>query len=102
MIRDRVAKGCALLDAKRPGWADQIELSDLEMSDCHECVLGQLFDGFGEGADELGIYGFEDRYGFDTDSTDMELAWPRDQFAVLNELWRAEILARQAKTKEQS
>lgn len=44
--RERVARGAALLDEKRPGWAERIDLPTLSMaSDCM-CVLGQLEGSF--------------------------------------------------------
>ena len=44
-IAERVAKGAALLDAEQPGWADRIDLDELELESCRHCVLGQLFSG---------------------------------------------------------
>jgi hypothetical protein len=69
-VRDRVARGAALLDEKRPGWAAEIDLDDLEMGSCFSCVLGQLFGEFADGADELfpddWVASEEDvRHGFD-------------------------------------
>jgi hypothetical protein len=40
---ERVAKGAALLDDKKPGWAERIDLGKLQMHSCYECILGQLF-----------------------------------------------------------
>lgn len=45
--RERVARGVALLDEKRPGWERLIQLGSLNLSTCHECVLGQLGGTFG-------------------------------------------------------
>lgn len=42
--REVVAKGAALLDEQMPGWASQIDLNRLQLSDSTHCVLGQLFD----------------------------------------------------------
>lgn len=40
--RQRVAKGAALLDAQRPGWAQRINVRELDMSSGCFCILGQL------------------------------------------------------------
>lgn len=45
----RVAKGAALLDTQRPGWAQKINPETFQISSCTNCVLGQLYGGFGEG-----------------------------------------------------
>lgn len=52
-IPGRVAHGVSLLDEKRPGWWQRIDLDDLDVNDCSECVIGQLFAGFVEGATSL-------------------------------------------------
>lgn len=48
--RERVARGAALLDEKRPGWANAINTGELDMSvDCM-CILGQLEGSFNKAA----------------------------------------------------
>jgi hypothetical protein len=42
-MRDRVARGAALLDDQRPGWAGEIDLDWLSMESCTSCVIGQLY-----------------------------------------------------------
>lgn len=69
-IAERVAAGAALLDQKRPDWHRQINSEFLDLRSCFECVLGQLFGGFGAGAAILRIepdftLQLEARYGFD-------------------------------------
>ena len=44
-----------MLDAKRPGWAQRMDLDNFHIRDCHKCVLGQLFGEFFAGAVELGL-----------------------------------------------
>jgi hypothetical protein len=72
-VATRVAKGVALLDERKPGWAGQIDLIKLDVEDPDRCILGQLYpvseesfwpDGFNQGIDALEIdSGFE--YGVD-------------------------------------
>lgn len=47
--RARVAKGAALLDAQRPGWAQRIDIGTLDISKGCKCVLGQVFGGYSTG-----------------------------------------------------
>ena len=44
-IKERVEKGAALLDEKRPGWEKEIDLDGLVMESGTCCVLGQLYEG---------------------------------------------------------
>lgn len=68
--RERVTRGAALLDQKRPGWAGRIDIATLRISSCQACVVGQLFGvaerfaPFTHGIEALGIYGSQEDYGF--------------------------------------
>ena len=44
-----VAAGAAVLDAHRPGWRAQVDVSILDMEDDTFCVLGQLYGTYGLG-----------------------------------------------------
>jgi len=95
-----VAQGAALLDKQAPGWADEISLIDLDMSDPEVCVVGQLYEtgaigdpwgsAYRQGLHLLNIdpnldaavyFGFEDIFG---------------DYAELTELWTREIQARRS------
>lgn len=74
--RTRVLKGAALLDA-RPSkvpadWRVKIDLDSLDLGSVQYCILGQLFDGYDNGLDALGLrdndtvatdHGFVSGYG---------------------------------------
>ena len=45
-IEERVARGAAWLDRHEPGWVDDIDLDVLDIEDCSDCVLGQLFGDY--------------------------------------------------------
>jgi cytochrome c2 len=85
---ERVAKGAALIDAHlgERAWRGQMNLDELDVSDCQMCVLGQLFSLYTIGRDRLGLC---DRlaaaaHGFDyTDSIDTA-----DEYAALAQAWR--------------
>lgn len=52
-VAERVARGVALLDEKRPGWAMEIELSVLDVRSPCFCILGQTFGSYRGGTEEL-------------------------------------------------
>lgn len=98
VIAERVKRGAALLDEKRPGWWQRIDLGRLDVaSDC-DCVGGQLPGGYGKVADDLfgpGVtFSLEVSHGFEADG-DFE-GGDAGEFAALTEAWRSLILARRA------
>lgn len=44
-IAARVARGAAWLDEKYPSWYSKIDLSILDLGNCTQCVLGQVYTG---------------------------------------------------------
>lgn len=65
-MRACALRGMALLDAKRPGWDEQIEPEKLDMSESTSCVLGQLYETFEQGVMEVFGFHWLDDLGFDT------------------------------------
>jgi hypothetical protein len=55
VIRERVAKGIALLDSRIPEWRENVDVDRLEIYSTFDCVLAQVFGGYGEGLALLGI-----------------------------------------------
>ena len=43
VLKARVERGAALLDAEQPDWAPRIDLDVLNMTSVGDCVLGQLY-----------------------------------------------------------
>lgn len=90
MAKDAAAKGAALLDQEHPGWHEKIDVSRLDMRDCGECVLGQLYGVYGTGLDALerktGLPVWEERveYGFTTGG-------PHRSSGILGAAWMSEI-----------
>ncbi len=54
-IAERVAAGAAFLDEHDPGWDRDVDLATLDLSDCGNCVFGQLQDGYDDGLIEFGL-----------------------------------------------
>lgn len=40
---EAIANGAALLDEQFPGWWRQINVGQLQLSDCNLCILGQIY-----------------------------------------------------------
>ena len=91
----RARAGAVLLDAEYPGWAEEIDLDTLDMGDCIECVLGQLYGDYMDGMAALDPAAAE---------SDEEPAWAVDlgfnfgdmatEYSDLDRAWRAEITKR--------
>jgi hypothetical protein len=77
-IADRVEHGAALLDAKRPGWWQQIDLGRLNIESPCDCVIGQL-GSYPETTRSLGLHISLDDWlhGFEG-----------DEYAELTDAWR--------------
>lgn len=52
-LATRVAKGAALLDICRPGWAAEVNIQSLQMHTCTCCILGQLYGNYDDGVSSL-------------------------------------------------
>jgi hypothetical protein len=94
----RVRRGAELLDRRRPDWAREIAPDRLAMDSCYECILGQIFGWFWDGADELFPLTPENQFcvmgaidhGFYADLK----AHNHVEYPALAELWRREIRSR--------
>ena len=88
-----VARGIALLDEKRPGWEDEIDIAQLNIMSATKCICGQLYGGYQAGIDAFGgisglTYGFAS--GGDVAINNLNEAW-REAIA-LRRLQRAPVL----------
>lgn len=87
-LQEHVARGTALLDARKPGWAFHIDLVTLDMTSCYQCVLGQLYGRYSEGLERLDILDEGDwQHGFDA-KTGTARRDVTEQIAEINRLWR--------------
>ncbi len=91
-IAERVARGAALLDERRPGWAGEVNAEELEMASCYQCMMGQIFGEFCVGTDTLDLDMESDYYGFDVKVG--TLAKRMAEYIALEAAWIAEIAAR--------
>lgn len=88
-LRQRVHIGAEFLDENCPGWARKINLSEFIISECYNCILGQLYQEYEVGLNKLKIpYSIGVAYGFSTYS---QTLW---EFPILQKMWVEEIKAR--------
>ncbi len=96
-IAERVARGAALLDERRPGWAVEIDTGHLEMDCPNFCILGQIYGRFDTGCEALSIdqyapRGLVDSFEVLKGNADV---FPADaEYAALQAAWLAAIAAR--------
>lgn len=81
----RVDRGAALLDERRPGWWEDVDVRTLDMGGCWSCVLGQVFGEYHDGTEWLGVPA-------DTWSVQwLGFEGSEQDYDVLTILWRAAI-----------
>jgi hypothetical protein len=50
-----IERGMQFLDARISNWTDAIDIDNLRLSSCTNCILGQLFKDFSVGVEHLHI-----------------------------------------------
>ena len=88
----RVKRGMEWLDKKRgeKDWACGIDLEDLQISSYSYCILGQLYDGFGDGCEKLKIQDF----GSFTVSLGFMIGEEDYNWNPLNDEWKKQLTER--------
>jgi hypothetical protein len=99
-VKARVTKGATFLDEERPGWYRDIDLSNLDMNDPMNCVLGQLEGEFTRGTDVLFEVNGGSKteqainHGFDGSLVPHTGESRHDEYKWLDDFWFSEIYAR--------
>lgn len=89
---ERVHRGATLLDERRPGWAEQVDLARLDMASPWQCVLGQVGGGgigcYNDTCEALGLAEADAQraHGFETSVG--------ESYGVLHGPWVDEIESR--------
>lgn len=52
-LKEVVVEGAKLLDSEKPGWIQEICEEDLNLRSPHNCILGQVYGGYSDGASTL-------------------------------------------------
>jgi hypothetical protein len=100
--RQRVERGAALLDRKKPGWREKVNPETLEMWVGCSCVLGQVFGDFFRGLVLLALDYHEDeedvRHGFDIDYAAVRLdgldVLDQADYDLLQDAWLEQLGAK--------
>jgi hypothetical protein len=87
-LAERVERGAARLDERRPGWWDEVDVGRLLLEDECRCVLGQLWGWYPDGKIELGLVNHP--------GADFGFLGGRipGEWGILADLWRAAIKRR--------
>lgn len=80
-VKERVAAGVIWLDEHQPRWIDSIDVAGLDMGECHDCVLGQVYGNFVRAPIEATLHGAFDLVGDE----------PIIRFRTLTREWRRVI-----------
>ena len=91
-----VKRGATWMDQNHPGWVGRIDLSNLDMNNCHNCIIGQAVGNYFDK-----IYEIEDvpeseadewaiEYGFNVEIDDND--WV--EYRQLEKLWTDEVKKR--------
>lgn len=90
-LEELVQTGVTRLDARRPGWYDNVDLDTLNIADTKDCILGQLFGHFDSGVALLNENEPAFFCGFDK-----PLFHPFKAYGQLTEIWKNVILEKRA------
>ena len=87
-IAERVARGAALLDQHMPGWENKVNLNILDIGLMDDCILGQCYGRYWDGARALKVFGRSSAsLGFDAGDN-------KGDYELLTEAWAQLIEAR--------
>ena len=86
-LSESVQRGIVLLDRKQPDWFTRIDTQRLDINECYDCILGQLFGSYTEGRKQLDLL---DRY----DASTGFIGDNESYGVILTEYWRAAIRER--------
>lgn len=91
-MKEAVRETALKLDWDRPGWEECIDADRLNIASAKNCILGQVYGGFGKGLEALGI-----RVGAEAGvSLCMGSKTPRQDWHRLRALWLEEISVRRS------
>lgn len=92
---DRVAAGARVMDGVNPEWFWNIDLKELNLTDCYNCVIGQLHGEFYKGCTELNFTKAMAAAGGFNIAEPMDYESDLDaEYTELTALWRQEIIRR--------
>lgn len=87
----RAARGAARFDELRPGWAEDIDLSTVDVRSLSLCPGGQVFGSYGATLKALGIRDGDQNAIVELGLDVHESEGTRRGYAALSAAWRGEI-----------
>lgn len=84
---ERVQRGAALLDRVDPSWRPKVKRSELNLSSPGHCIVGQVFGGYNDGLEMLGLRTFDKGFN-DTSQAEIDHGFERGQGVEYWELER--------------
>lgn len=84
VLLERVERGAARLDVMCPDWASRVTPETLNVGNCLACVLGQLFEHYMDGLDEV-FPGSVDYDAMKSDAREHGFVLSADECAVIGE-----------------
>lgn len=94
LVRQRVAAGVAWLDTHAPGWTDKIDLTQLDLTHCHLCVMGQVYGDYWEAPFHENVKGVEAKSTGVALGVDVTGISNRPETVALEAEWRRVIVKR--------
>lgn len=96
-----VKRGIFWLDENHPGWAERIDLDQLEMAECETCVIGQAVGDYTEtirnqafNTRESVLWAVEHGFEWPGVAVYNEAANPTYDYSDLDTLWTEEVKKR--------
>lgn len=95
-LKDRVERGADLLDETEPKWFKRVNMNNLRMGSCTQCVLGQVAGHYFHGIRYLLHIETNEaiEHGFELDDHYNDIASSEMYYTHLDELWLKEIKSR--------
>lgn len=94
-LKTAVKRGANWLDENHAGWARWINLSELDLNNCENCIIGQSVGNFDQTVGMAGGDGWAETHGFEVRHTikDGRLDWEKlnKDYEELEVLWTKEV-----------
>jgi hypothetical protein len=92
--KEAAGKGAEFMDSYMPDWYKKIDLDDLDIDSCVDCILGQLFGNYETGIKEVWGLGPDDLYDNLDERCKLGFTAVRfwdDRAPLLTAAWKKEI-----------
>src|SRR5882762_2911653 len=99
MFEEQIKSGVQVLNKKRPGWAQRIEIESLNIISPAYCIIGQVYGSYSDGLEVLRIHHMDaENYGFALNKSPYEY---HEEWETLTQEWKETIRCIQEQEREQ-